>query len=179
MYVYLCVKIAIRNKLFFIWEKIFSPKIWPKRVIGRKLQLFEHKQMPLYFKKMCLDRPLEAVPTNKKCCRYIHEDRLLPAVIQICFPRVGMVAWQLSTTGKTFSDQSDGSTVIFWVCDHFWLSASLALLFFLLFFSGPPPCWPGWPTSPCTCNGMMGVLTGCLGFSTRAWPRRPWRPDSR
>jgi hypothetical protein len=27
-------------------------------------------------------------------------------------------------------------------------------VYFLSFFSCPPPCKPGWPASPCTCNGL-------------------------
>jgi hypothetical protein len=30
----------------------------------------------------------------------------------------------------------------------------LGLTFFWLLFSCPPPCQPGWPASPCTCNGL-------------------------
>jgi hypothetical protein len=59
---------------------------------------------------------------------------------------------------------------IFWgVSNPFFLSSSLALNFFRLFFSGPPPYLPGWPATPCTCNGLwLLVAWQCLSKRTIA-----------
>jgi hypothetical protein len=44
--------------------------------------------------------------------------------------------------------------VLFGVREPLCLSSSWALHFSRLFFLGPPPCQPGWPASPFTCNGL-------------------------
>jgi hypothetical protein len=38
-------------------------------------------------------------------------------------------------------------------------------IFVRLFFSGPPPCYPGWPATPCTCNGLR--LLSCMPVSLK------------
>jgi hypothetical protein len=51
------------------------------------------------------------------------------------------------------------------------LSSSLALHFFRSFFLGPPPCQPGWPASPCTCNGLwlLSPMPTSLKVAPEIW----------
>jgi hypothetical protein len=52
-------------------------------------------------------------------------------------------------------------------CSETWHSEkNVALHFFQLFFLCPPPCQPGWPASPCTCNGLW--LHSCMAVFSKS-----------
>jgi hypothetical protein len=45
----------------------------------------------------------------------------------------------------------------------------IGLIFFRLFFLGPPPCYPGWPATLCACNGLWLLSHVAVSLKENNW----------
>jgi hypothetical protein len=73
--------------------------------------------------------------------------------LQLCWERKRSILTILSTVYTNSLHELKDWIIFGELSDPLFLSSSSALHFFRLLFSCPPPCQPGWPSSPCTCNG--------------------------